>query len=182
MKFFLSFSLIASFNIFSNDMSRVDIDFEGEPRHYLIYEPNNDIKTNSLVIGIHGYTGTASGFEKETTGGFNLSADKYNFIAVYPQGTYFYEDKPFGRFLNNTYVSSWNDLTGSRTKTKTGETCAADAPVYPKFPNCSGADAGVFGPVGARLSLSYTDCTRQCSGAMLTEAGHVPSVHRRWLG
>ena len=142
MKFFLSFGLIASLNIFTNDMIRVDMDFEGESRHYLIYQPTNEIKTTSLVVGIHGYTGTASGFEKETTGGFNLSADKYNFIAVYPQGTYFYEDKPFGRFLNNTYVSSWNDLTGSRTKSKTGETCAADAPVYPKFPNCNGTDAG----------------------------------------
>ena len=107
-------------------MTRVDVNFEGESRHYLMYKPSTDIKTTSLVVGIHGYTGTASGFEKETTGGFNLSADKYNFIAVYPQGTYFYENKPFGRFLNNTYVSSWNDLTGSKTITPDGETCAAD--------------------------------------------------------
>ena len=142
MKLLFSLVLITSLNIFSNDMIRVDIDFEGESRHYLIYEPTNDTKATSLVIGIHGYTGTASGFEKETTGGFNLSADKYNFIAVYPQGTYFYEDKPFGRFLNNTYVSSWNDLTGSKTKSKIGDTCAADAPEYPKFPNCKGTDAG----------------------------------------
>ena len=87
MKFILTFFLVISINIVSEDMTRVDVNFEGESRHYLIYEPNADIKTTSLVIGIHGYTGTASGFEKETTGGFNLSADKYNFIAVYPQGT-----------------------------------------------------------------------------------------------
>jgi len=46
----------------------------------------NKNKTTKLVIGIHGYNGTASGFESEVTGGFNKLADKYNFIAVYPQG------------------------------------------------------------------------------------------------
>ena len=142
MKFILTFFLVISINIVSEDMTRVDVNFEGESRHYLMYKPSTDIKTTSLVVGIHGYTGTASGFEKETTGGFNLSADKYNFIAVYPQGTYFYENKPFGRFLNNTYVSSWNDLTGSKTITPDGETCAADATPYPQFSNCEGTDAG----------------------------------------
>ena len=44
------------------------------------------------LVGLHGYTGSASGFEKETTGIFNLSAEKYNFIGIYPQGFYFHND------------------------------------------------------------------------------------------
>ena len=50
MKIFFSLVVITSLNIFSNEMNRVDIDFDGEPRHYLIYEPNNDIKTNRLNL------------------------------------------------------------------------------------------------------------------------------------
>ena len=142
MKALLLLILLISSNIFSSDTVRVDLEFESESRHYLIYEPPSKTKATKIVIGLHGYTGSASGFEKETTGGFNQSADKYNFIAVYPQGSYFYETKPFGRFLNNTYVSSWNDLTGSRTKTPNGETCAIDATPYPKFANCNGKESG----------------------------------------
>ena len=45
--------------------------FDNEPRHYLVFKPDNDSKPKNLVIRIHGYTGSATGFEKETTGGFN---------------------------------------------------------------------------------------------------------------
>jgi len=85
-----------------------------------------------LVIGLHGYTGTASGFESQTTGGFSKSADRYGFIAVYPQGLY------FNSIQNDasTYVSSWNDLAGSKTNTSNGEICAVDADIYPQYPNC----------------------------------------------
>ena len=141
MKYLLSLVIFCNF-IFSNEMNRIDMVFDNEPRHYLVFKPDNDSKPKNLVIGIHGYTGSATGFEKETTGGFNESAEKYNFIAVYPQGLYFYEDQYFGRFMRKNYVSSWNDLTASKTKTPTGETCAVDAVPYPKYSNCKGTDAG----------------------------------------
>ena len=56
-------------------------------RTYLKYIPtaiNLDNQVD-LFIGLHGYTGTASGFEKQTSGEFNDTADKYQFIAIYPQ-------------------------------------------------------------------------------------------------
>lgn len=130
--FFLLIFISSSLN--AQEMRQVDFSFEGEDRSYLIYEPNNIIKSSpiDLFIGIHGYGGTASGFEKETTGNFNKSSDKYNFLSIYPQGKFFYEKK----FFKKTFVSSWNDLAGSRTKTQNGEICALDADIYPQYPNC----------------------------------------------
>ena len=82
---------ILSFEIFSSEMDRVQINYEDHTRYFLIHEPDTYSSSNpiNLVIGIHGYTGTASGFEKETTGGFNKSADEFGFIAAYPQGEFF---------------------------------------------------------------------------------------------
>ena len=117
-------------------MTEHAIDHESINRTYLKYIPADlDLKNEvDLFIGIHGYTGTATGFEKQTTGGFNDAADKYKFLAIYPQGLYFnsIEDDP------SSFVSSWNDLAGSKTQTPNGEICAIDADIYPQYPNCSG--------------------------------------------
>lgn len=144
MKSLYFYAVIFFINFLSADMERVDIFHDNEARHYLKYIPSEYDKNIpiNLVIGLHGYTGSASGFEKETTGGFNLSAEKYNFISVYPQGSYFYEESFFQGNVVSSYVSSWNDLTGSKTKTPEGETCAVDAVHYPKYPNCIGSGAG----------------------------------------
>tara|TARA_B100000927_G_scaffold284009_1_gene272393 strand:+ start:100 stop:1125 length:1026 start_codon:yes stop_codon:yes gene_type:complete len=142
MKSVLLFIISISLYIQSSEMERFDIDHENENRHFLIYVPKSDKKIDKIVIGLHGYTGSASGFEMETTGGFNNSADKYNFIAVYPQGSFFYENSYSRGQITSNYISSWNDLTGSKTKTPIGETCAIDAVMYPKYPNCEGTDAG----------------------------------------
>ena len=82
--------------------------WEGVEREYLIFLPtrHSTDKEFPLVVGLHGYTGTASGFEKETTKGMNLHADYRNYIAVYPQGVNFWgkvNGMPF-------FVSSWNDI------------------------------------------------------------------------
>ena len=141
-KIVFSILLIYSTGLFSTSMDRVEINFDDENRHYLIYKPQQiSSEPIDLVVGLHGYTDTASGFESETTGGFNASADKYNFIAIYPQGSFFYESQIF-RGIKTDYVSSWNDLTGSKTKTPTGETCALDAIKYVKYKNCDLNEAG----------------------------------------
>lgn len=144
MRHFSGVLLIFSIFTSSNEMERVDLLHDNENRHYLKFIPENynSDRPINLVIGLHGYTGSASGFEKETTGGFNKSASKYNFIAAYPQGLYFYEESHYQGQMISSYVSSWNDLTGSKTTTPDGETCALDAVVYPKYPNCQNTDSG----------------------------------------
>ena len=75
--FFISF-------VSSSDMKKVYVYEDGIERHYLIYVSdayNKDTKTN-IVFGIHGYGGTASGFESELSGGFNKLADKHNLPGI----------------------------------------------------------------------------------------------------
>lgn len=142
MKYLISLIFISNV-LFSGENQKIVMEHHGQDRHYLIYTPTKNIQPpTKILIGLHGYGGSASGFERETTGGFNKMADRYNFIAVYPQGSYFFEKSFFRGTITENYVSSWNDLTGSKTKTPNGETCAIDAVVYPKYENCIGTDAG----------------------------------------
>ena len=129
------FIFFTSISISSEPMVEHSISHESVNRTYLKYIPENIDSDNEvdLFIGLHGYTGTASGFEKQTTGGFNDAADKYKFLAIYPQGLYFNSIEND----SGSFVSSWNDLAGSRTKTPNGEICAIDADIYPQYPNCS---------------------------------------------
>jgi len=131
---FLTLFFLSIF-ISSESMVEYEIEHESINRTYLKYIPLDINLKNEvdLFIGIHGYTGTASGFEKQTTGGFNDAADKYQFIAIYPQGLYFNSIKN----NSSSFVSSWNDLAGSKTNTPNGEICSIEADIYPKYPNCS---------------------------------------------
>ena len=137
--------IILIFNFYLQSMEEYFINHDGNSRSYLKYIPDdlNLTSSTNLFIGIHGYTGTASGFEKETTGGFNDMADKYNFIAIYPQGLVF---NPTPN--KNTLISSWNDEASSRIDTSNGEICAIDAEIYPKYPGCDN-----------RGRCSWTSCT-----------------------
>ena len=138
--------LLFSINFIASEVNEIYINHDGHLRSYLKYIPEsvNIEKPTDIFIGIHGYTGTASGFQKETTGGFNKSADKYNFITIYPQGLFF-NPEPDNQ---NSFISSWNDLVGSKTMSPAGEICANDADKYPKYPGCS---------EGGRCS--WTSCT-----------------------
>ena len=130
--FFISF-------LSSSDMKKVYVYEDGIERHYLIYVPdayNKDIKTN-IVFGIHGYGGTASGFESELTGGFNKLADKHNFIAVYPESTFFYDKE-------NTLITTFNDIIRQTNYEEISNNCLVDDKrlIYPKFPNCDRGRCG----------------------------------------
>ena len=131
---FLTLFFLSIF-ISSEPMMEYEIEHESISRSYLKYIPIDvDLKSEvDLFIGLHGYTGTATGFETQTTGGFNDAADKYKFLAIYPQGLYFNSIEND----SNTFVSSWNDLAGSKTKTPNGEICAIGADSYPQYPNCN---------------------------------------------
>ena len=99
---FFTLLITLSSSIFA-EMKRVDMRFDNEDRHYLIYSPQDSSADSplDLVIGFHGYAGTASGLELEVTGGFNQFADKYNFIAVYPQSLYLFEE---GEYLSLIHI------------------------------------------------------------------------------
>ena len=70
----------------SENYEKKIMSWQGIDREYLIFLPTGYTSREELplVVGLHGYTGTASGFEKETTKGMNLHAEYRNYIAVYP--------------------------------------------------------------------------------------------------
>ena len=112
------------------------INWEGVKREYLVflpttYDPNVELP---LVVGLHGYTGTASGFEKETTKGMNLHAEFRNYIAVYPQGSNFWgkiNGIPF-------FVSSWNDIESNASPRENERPiCLQTRSEYPKPKECN---------------------------------------------
>ena len=88
MKLFLYIFLI--FAPLANSMEKITLMHAGEERSYLLFIPSVERDSYKLVIGLHGFSGSASGFEKETTGGFNLYAEEQGLIVAYPQGKYFY--------------------------------------------------------------------------------------------
>ena len=109
--------------------------WQGIEREYLIFLPSsyNFNEELPLVVGLHGYTGTASGFEKETTKGMNLHAEYRSYIAVYPQGINFW-DKMNGMPF---FVSSWNDIE-SNAPPREGERpiCIKSRGEYPRSKEC----------------------------------------------
>ena len=136
---YLIYLIFISNILFSGEMQKIYLLEDDTSRHYLIYVPDTydkTIKTN-IVFGFHGYGGTASGFESEVSGGFNKLADKYNFIAVYPESTYFYDKE-------NTLVTTFNDIIRETSDNEISNNCLADDKriIYPKFPNCDRGRCG----------------------------------------
>ena len=99
---FLTLSLFT----YAKDMERVDFLYENESRHYLKFVPNNynANKHINLVIGRHGYTGSASGFENETTGGVNKRATNHTVRAIYNQGLFFYPESYYQAKMLYSFV------------------------------------------------------------------------------
>ncbi len=116
-------------------MQRHTLVHDGLTREYFIFDPPGGVKReqgNPLLIFLHGYGGTATGTEAETTNGLNRYAARYGYSVVYPQGTWFESHSDSGVEI----VSSWNDLGGNQDDGPLGPLCAADAPRYPCPPEC----------------------------------------------
>jgi polyhydroxybutyrate depolymerase len=83
-------------------LSKESFVFDGLTRTYLVHVPSSydDNMPTSLVIVLHGYTGTAEGMETLT--GFTVKSDKEGFIVVYPQGLEQRWNVGFGSLKFNT--------------------------------------------------------------------------------
>jgi len=94
------------------EYTRKTLTFGGVEREYFVFTPSR-LKRDEplpLVVGLHGYMGTATGFEQETSGGMNRHAEQAGYIAVYPQGTHFFDE----RTDPPSFVSAWNDIETNR--------------------------------------------------------------------
>ena len=82
----------------------------------------------TLVVGLHGYTGSAKTFIRKGDANFNDFLEINNFIGTYPEG------KSFN--ANGRKFSSWNDLAGSIGQGPKGDICDIDRDYYPFPPDC----------------------------------------------
>lgn len=89
------------------------------------YDPQ---QPTSLVLDIHGYTGSAADEEINTTR-FSPHADANGYVIVFPQGTGFVA--PTG-----DKITSWNDLAGNASTGPAGPVCSETAFQYAHPPEC----------------------------------------------
>ena len=89
-------------------MARRVINHDGIEREFFVHVPDNAGDNPPLVVAVHGYTSTATGFQ--ATHGVNRNADEHGYVVVYPQGSHFMVDDP----ASGPYrVTSWNDLASN---------------------------------------------------------------------
>jgi polyhydroxybutyrate depolymerase len=103
-------------------------------REFFVHIPRGAILGTAelpVVIAIHGYTSTATGFQ--AAHGLNRHADEHGYIAVYPQGSHFFADVGQG---GAPLITSWNDLAANQAQTAAGPHCTTDSIHYPCPPEC----------------------------------------------
>ncbi len=116
-------------------MARHALVHDGLEREYFVYLPSSydGEQDHPVAIFMHGYGGTATGTEAEVTQGLNAYAEKFAYVMVYPQGTWFMAgDSPDTRWE----VTSWNHITDGFDKGPDGPICSDDATQYPCPPEC----------------------------------------------
>ena len=123
----------------SEPMPRFTLEHEGQEREYFVYVPPGADGPLPVVLAIHGYTSTATGFANAHE--LNEHAARNGYIAVYPQGTHFLvepENSPAFR------ITAWNSYD-------------EDGPNFSGPPHCTAESAvsltGLAHQLGYRLSL-----------------------------
>lgn len=120
---------------FDPTMTRHVIEHDGLQREYFVFLPPgyDGVKDYPVAIFMHGYGGTATGTEAEVAQGLNHYAEKYGYIMVYPQGTWFMTgDSPEMQWE----VTSWNHISDGFDEGPDGPICTADALRSPCPPEC----------------------------------------------
>jgi poly(3-hydroxybutyrate) depolymerase len=119
----------------AGSFKRQTIEHDGLEREYFVYlPPGYDGGAGfPVVFFLHGYGGSATGAESETTNGLNRYAERYGYIMVYPQSTWFMSD---GSSEERWEVASWNVTSGELDEGPEGPLCTPDRTKYPCPPEC----------------------------------------------
>lgn len=139
---------------------------DGIEREYFVHVPTGVEEPLPVVLAIHGYTSTATGFEAAHD--LNPHADQNGYIVVYPQGSHFSVEEPNG----STYrVTSWNDLAANLDPKPEGPHCVDDAAEYPCPAECGTCnrcawtscydDVGFISKVIDEVQLEFTTDPRR---------------------
>lgn len=106
-------------------MTRYTLPHGGLEREYFVFLPSSYNGRQELPVAIfmHGYGGTATGTEAEVTQGLNFYAEKYGYVMVYPQGTWFMA----GDTVETRWeVTSWNHISDAFDTGPDGPICVHD--------------------------------------------------------
>lgn len=116
-------------------MTRYTLEHDGLEREYFVFLPSSYEAEEKLPVTLfmHGYGGTATGTEAEVTNGLTRYAEKYGYVMVFPQSTWFMSD---GAQDERWEVTSWNHISDGFDKGPEGPICTADAKVAPCPPEC----------------------------------------------
>ena len=76
-------SLLLAGTAAADGMDRRTIDHDGVEREYFVHVPKNASGKLPLVLAIHGYTSTATGFQ--VAHDLNFHADQHDYIVAQPK-------------------------------------------------------------------------------------------------
>lgn len=114
-------------------LTRHTLEHDGLEREYFVFLPSAYDSGAALpvVVFMHGYGGSATGTEAEVTNGITRYAERYDYIMVFPQSTWFMSDGP-----ERWEVTSWNHISDGFDTGPAGPICTLDAQEYPCPPEC----------------------------------------------
>lgn len=116
-------------------MTRHALLHDGLEREYFVFRPSgyDQSESSPMLVFLHGFGGTATGTEAEVTQGLNRYAERYGYVVVYPQGTWFMD----GNDPENQWeVTSWNHISDGFDRGPDGPICTPDAIRTPCPPEC----------------------------------------------
>lgn len=112
-------------------MQRFVLMHEGIEREYFVHVPRAAEGPLPVVIGLHGYTSTATGFEHVHN--LNKHADANGYLAVYPQSTHFLVE---GQSDTPVRITTWNSYGADGPDPDAPPHCTAGSARYPCPPGC----------------------------------------------
>ena len=116
-------------------MTRYVLEHDDLQREYFVFLPSgyNGEQDHPVAIFMHGYGGTATGTEAEVTQGLNFYAEKFGYVIVYPQSTWFMAgDSPESQWE----ATSWNHISDGFDNGPDGPICTEDVVPAPCPPEC----------------------------------------------
>ncbi len=118
-----------------NPMTRHTIQHDGLEREYFVFLPSSydGDKDHPVAIFLHGYGGTATGTEAEVTQGLNFYAERFGYVMIYPQSTWFMAgSSPETQWE----ATSWNHILEKVDVGPDGPLCLPEVASYPCPPEC----------------------------------------------
>lgn len=112
-------------------MQRFAFEHEGIEREYFVYVPPGTEGPLPVVVGLHGYSSTATGFAYAHD--LNVHADKHGYIVVYPQAFHFMVPEDSAASYRATTWNSYDENGADRTAPAH---CTEDSNLYACPPGC----------------------------------------------